>query len=140
MRDSNPKWVTALKIVAGLLAFYFTTMVLFMLYGQFIRGVNLLYIIYGSGFGCAATICWSFVVAGHVAAMRQRLWYASIWAIMLGAITFASGFFIGPAIAASPQGPLFAFILAPIGFSLGSLIGAVHGHFRLKSAATRNAV
>lgn len=140
MRDSNPKWVTALRIVAGLLALYLTTMVLFILYGQFIGGVTLLHVIYGCAFGCAAIICWSFVVAGHRPAMRQRLRYASIWAITLGAVTFVGGFFVGPAIASSAQAPLFGFILAPIGFSLGALVGAAHAHFRLKGAATRNAV
>src|SRR6266403_2394946 len=111
MRDLNPKWVTALRIVAGLLGLYLTTMVLFILYGQVTRGVNSLYVIYGCAFGCAAIICWSFVVAGHIPAMRQRLRYASIWAIMFGVVTFVGGFFVGPAIAASPQAPLFGFIL-----------------------------
>ena len=140
MRDSNPKWVTALRIVAGLLALYLTSMVLFILYGQFIRGVNSFYVIYVSAFECAAIICWSFVVAGHVPTMRQRLRYVSIWAILLGATTFVGGFFVGPAIAASPQAPFFGFILAPIGFALGALVGAVRAHFRLKSVATRKAV
>ncbi len=115
-------------------------MVLFILYGQFIGGINSLYVIYGGAFGVAAIICWSFVVAGHVPAMRQRLCYASTWAITLGATAFVGGFFVGPAIASSPQAPLFGFILAPIGFSLGALVGAVYAHFRFKGAATRNAV
>jgi hypothetical protein len=133
MPDSNQKWVTALRIVAGLPALYFTTMVLSILYGAFIGGgVAPLHIIYGCAFGCAAIICWSFVLCGHIPPMRQRLRYASVWAITLGGITFILGFFIGPAIARSPQAPLFGFILAPIGFSLGGLIGAVHARFFLR--------
>jgi hypothetical protein len=110
-------------------------MVLAIIYGQFVGGVTPLHVIYGCAFGCAAIISWSFVAAAPP--MRRRLRYASIWGITLGAITFAGGFLIVPVFAPGPRAFLFGFILGPIGFSLGCVIGAARAYFRFGRVATR---
>jgi hypothetical protein len=66
----------------------------------------------------------------------------STWALVLGGVGFASGFF-GP-IELSPdanQGPLLGiFITGPLGFLLGAILGLIVGALRLPVAMSRNAL
>ena len=127
-------WI-ALRIIAAAIALYATLLAVAIVYGVTRSGYSVLQVIssaavFGLAASCAAIICWLFAIRAHVASVRRYLRYAVIFGVLLGVAGFVAGFVIGPAIAQSPQAPLFSFILAPIAFSVGCIAGVVYCYVR----------
>lgn len=120
---------TKVRIGSGVLASFFTILVLLVARNQIQKGFEPLGASMGSAFGTAAAICWWFTLRVHRPNSLARMAYAGIGGLVVGGIGFAVGFF-GPLIFSpgSNQGPLLGiFITGPCGFTLGAILGAIAG-------------
>jgi len=131
---NTPLWI-AVRIIAAAFAVYAALLAIAIVYGVARSGYSTSQIISSAAdFGAAAIfvsiMCGLFAIRAHVPSVRRHLRYAVIFGLVLGIAAFVAGFFIGPVTAQSPQAPLFAFILAPIGFSVGCIAGAVYCYVR----------
>jgi hypothetical protein len=127
---SNP--FTAQRILAGIAALPLTAYGLLIAVSQLRLGFDLLGIAMGLGTLALATVCWGFVLYGHLPRARTRMKYALLGGVLVGGTGFVLGFF-GPILLtpSANQGPLLGiFVSGPLGFFVGAVAGWIYSRTR----------
>ena len=124
--------MTALRVVAGILATLLTLLALLALRQLLAHSTGLLGVIVTSCAAALAVVTGWFAARGHRAASRVAMGITCLGGSIGGGVAFTAGFF-GPMFLSpnSNQGPLLGvFVTGPIGFILGLVTGFLWSQHR----------
>jgi len=132
----TPSW-TLLRVVIGIAALFVSPAPAVQIFSMIHAGIDLFSFSISAVVATACIFGWWFALRGHHALSRTRMRYALAGGVFGFIIGFAAGYF-GPIIfITSNVGPLMAvFVVGPLGFPAGALLGGTYALFRTHGAPT----